>query len=154
MKSGRQRSKRVEFGLIAGIAAVFLTISIAVAALLIEDFGSIFTREHDSIPIAGQIEFSGGIDYGDNLVYVNPTSAQPVAVDYEGFVAESLNWWIIKAGETDILYRSEENDDLDHVLSYMCDYSPQGLYVLQFRVETVYGESFRVGRNFYIIPYT
>ena len=101
--------------------------------------------------IEGTIEFSGGHGFGKEIVYVNPTKAEPVASDQTGIEARTLDWWITEPSESEILY-SGHRHDLETSLRTMRETGESGMYILQFKIETMSGDTYRMGRNFYIVP--
>ena len=138
------KKKMVLTTIILCIITITVTVAIAAVNLLINDSVAA------SVTIKGNIEFYGGHDLGENVVYVNPQDARPVASDRSGIQASSVNWWISEPGIDEPLYSGFEND-LETTLTSMCKNGKNGMYVLQFCVETESGDAYRMGRNFYII---
>ena len=98
--------------------------------------------------IEGKVLFTGGYDYGDNTVYVNPEHAEPQAESTGGEVTV-INWWILRQGSEEILY-SGDGDTVDDTLIFLKENGYRGEYLLYFRLECGSGAIQRIGSNFYI----
>jgi hypothetical protein len=85
--------------------------------------------------IEGKVLFTGGYDYGDNTVYVNPEHAEPQAESTGGEVTV-INWWILRQGSEEILY-SGDGDTVDDTLIFLKENGYRGEYLLYFRLEAI-----------------
>ena len=141
-------SKKTSHIIIACAITVLVVIVAIEANLLINN--SIESKPPPVI-IEGTIEFSGGHGFGKEIVYVNPAKAKPVASDHSGIEARTLDWWITKPRENEVLY-SGQRHDLEAALRMMRETGTSGMYILQFKIETISGDTYRMGRNFYIVP--
>ena len=144
-----RKTKKTQHIVIACAIAVIVTIASIIVNLLIHNA---LDEEPPQVIIKGTIEFTGGHSFGKEYVYVNPANAKPVASDNSGIEAKSMEWWITKPRENEPLYSGQAND-LEVVLRIMRENGVSGTYILQYKVETDSGDTYRMGRNFYIVPY-
>ena len=143
---------KLTVGVIICAAATVVASAIAVTTVLLTNTPPAPPPNTQTvISIDGGIIFSGGIDHGEGIVYVNPAHAEPAASDSIGAGTTTLNWWITEAYNESILYQGD-GSQLEDALIEMRDSSPEGLYILQFRIESATGQIYRMGRNFYIMP--
>jgi hypothetical protein len=98
--------------------------------------------------IEASIIFTGGYDSGGDIVYINPTHAEPQAHSIGGEVTV-INWWIVRQGSEDILYAGD-GDTVDDTLIFLKENGYRGEYILYFRLECESGAIQRTGKNFYI----
>ena len=139
---------KISVGMITCLIASAVT-ALSIGLNMLINTSSIYNQEKSDIK--GNIDFSGGYDFGENIVYVNPTDAKMLAVDDTGKIAIPLYWWITTSGDIESKY-SGLIDELGGALSTLCETGPEDLYILHLRVETKSGETFVIGRNFYIVP--
>ena len=132
----------------ASVVTILATVAIVAVNMFINNPAE---NKPTDIPITGYIEFFGGHDCGEDVVYVNPLNAVPVGSDHLGIDIKVFNWWITTPGENEPLYKSQDNE-LEDTLRLMRETSPEGMYILQFHVEAQSGEAYKMGQNFYIIP--
>ena len=143
--NNNKKKKIINIG-IACVVTLVMTIAVITVNKAAND-----TIESKPVTISGGIEFYGGHDLGNDVVYVNPTRAIPVANDHTGIETKSLNWWITESGEEKALY-SSQNDDLESIFRLLRESGTSGAYMLQFQVEAQSGNVYRMGRNFFIAP--
>jgi len=136
-----------------GVIAVVCASVVAAAAIGAGIFYDV--KDSQELPavkqaqIEGSIVFSGGNDYGENIVYVNPKNAVPQA-DGTGGEVKALSWWIVRKGNEAALYRGD-GYTVDDTLVHMIDSGSSGEYILYFRLEYESGTVQRIGSNFYIM---
>jgi len=99
--------------------------------------------------VTGNIAFSGGIDNGTDIVYVNPTHAEPVITSSGGAVT-ALEWWITEDNGINTVYAGTENEDLNNALTTLTENGNTGEYRLFYRLTCDSGAIYRICSNFYI----
>jgi len=97
----------------------------------------------------GRIIYSGGVDYGNDIVYINPESAKPHVND-QNIPVETLYWWITQAGSDITLYRGD-GYTVDGALRQLREEGENGEYMLYYRLTDETGALHKVGKNFYIL---
>jgi len=133
------------FGIVlGGVAALFTAAALAV--------GISVSSPQDFRPSSGDIYdvvvFSGGIEYGDNTVYVNPRDAKPQSV-IDGDGAVVLHWWIKEADSTENIVEGDSSV-VDEAMIRLLDDGEYGEYWLYFRIESNSGTIYTLNSNFYI----
>jgi hypothetical protein len=151
-KNGVVILKQVKHNHLTNMLACVLTIIITIAALGLNMHLNISMGESEMLThVSGSIKFSGGYDYGEDAVYVNPSHAEISAYDDNGSTVKLLDWCITKSTFTEPIFNGTKGD-LNKTLDSMCKDGPAGLFVLQIRVETESEDNFIIGRNFFIVP--
>ena len=93
----------------------------------------------------GQIIFFGGIDLGEDYMYVNPVYAK-LLIDEE---VEILEWWIATQDNESIL-QSSDNIDAEKVNINPYEIERDGIYYVVFEVKSESGSVHRIGSSFLI----
>ena len=146
MEKDKKSKKTYHIMIACGITLLATFVTIAFNLMINESVES----KPPPVVIEGAIEFSGGHGFGEDIVYVNPAYAKPVASDNSGIEIKSQEWWITKPRESEPIY-SGHGSSLDDTLQLMRETGTSGMYFLQFKVKADSGDTFRMGRNFYIV---
>ena len=132
--------------IIAGLLAVTVTVTAAIAGGLSIQYAEVITRPvavSRVVPAQIDIVFTGGEDFGDQYVYVNPQDAYlPTSGDF------TQHWWITESGSETILTQGE-GDTIGGAFAQLRESGQTGEFVLHLRHEKEDYTTF-TWSNFYI----